>query len=52
MRTQLFEKTTKMEEVLLDKQQYTVLHLRTLINPNSNVPHATMCFIEIGINLN
>ena len=52
MRTQLFEKTAKMEEVLLDKRQYTVLHLRTLISPNFDVPHATTGFIEIGRNLN
>ena len=52
MRTQLFEKIAKMEEVILDKQQYTVLHLRNLINPNSDVPHATTGFIEISRNLN
>ena len=42
MHSELFEKTAKLEEVLLDKQQHIVLYPRMLIIPkNFDVPHAT-----------
>ena len=42
MYTELFEKSTKLEEILLDKQQHIVWYPKMFIIPkNFDVPHAT-----------